>query len=52
MIKIKMRSHDNGKANVCPDQESVAALAEGKLGEKEREALLEHIAVCESCSAE
>ena len=48
-----MRYLDNEKLiNVCPDEESISSLAEGKLSKNEREALLRHMAVCKTCSAE
>jgi len=36
----------------CPDEESIACLAEGKLSQLQRETLLRHMAVCETCSIE
>src|SRR5262245_18979928 len=35
----------------CPDPETFAQLAEGRLPEFSREALLEHLASCDSCRA-
>jgi hypothetical protein len=34
----------------CPSEESIACFAEGKLNQAQREALLEHMADCETCS--
>ncbi|MCL1941284.1 MAG: ribosomal protein L7/L12 [Synergistaceae bacterium] len=39
-------------AGACPDEEGLAALAEGKLSQQQREDLLKHIAVCDTCSTE
>jgi ribosomal protein L7/L12 len=48
-----MRYPDDEKLiSVCPDEESISNLAEGKLSIYQREALLRHIAVCKTCSAE
>ena len=33
----------------CPDENVLAAIAEGRLDERERTAALDHIAVCEAC---
>jgi hypothetical protein len=43
---------DKSIINTCPKEESLSSLAEDKLSGKEREALLMHMAACQSCSKE
>ena len=47
-----MRRPDEKKINACPGEEAISSLAEGKLSRRQREDLLKHIAVCETCAAE
>jgi ribosomal protein L7/L12 len=47
-----MQSFDEKRISTCPDEETMSRLAEGKVSEDEREALLIHIAACKTCSTE
>gem|GEM_PF-525489 len=42
----------NKLINVCPDEESIALFEEGKLSQYKRNAMIRHMAICQTCSTE